>query len=229
MTSYAITIGFLQDTLEPHLREFELSAFAVGCFFVLQGGFYAVSAPIFGLICDRVSKKGPFIITVAGASFIMITFVLMGPLPILPFGKNLPLIGGSLVFTGIGVGAEVVAGYSEAHAQAVRGGLPDNKITYGIISGLWGSSFALGAFIGPTAAGFLYDAVGFGWGALFVVAVQAVAILAVLTLEMYKYRNPYEYETLGEQEDDENKSIIANEHNVSYDSLNTTNVSNANE
>ena len=36
-------------------------------------------------------------------------------------------------------------------------GFPDNINTYAIVSGLWTSSFALGAFIGPTVAGILVD------------------------------------------------------------------------
>lgn len=48
-------------------------------------------------------------------------------------------------------------------------GLPDNIQTYGLISGLWTSTFALGAFIGPSVSGFLYDHVGFRNAVIFVI------------------------------------------------------------
>ena len=37
--------------------------------------------------------------------------------------------------------------------------------------------FALGAFIGPTVAGILFDVIGFPWGALFVVGTQILVII----------------------------------------------------
>ena len=47
-------------------------------------------------------------------------------------------------FLGIGLGAEVVAGFADAHHQALAAGFPDTVDTYGLISGLWTSVFALG-------------------------------------------------------------------------------------
>lgn len=48
-------------------------------------------------------------------------------------------------------------------------GLPDTIETYGLISGLWTSTFALGAFIGPSASGYLYDSIGFRKSTIFVI------------------------------------------------------------
>lgn len=98
------------------------------------------------------------------------------------------------------MGAEVVSGFADAHKQAIASGFPDTIDTYGLISGLWTSGtakqplvsfcpfntcifktvFALGAFIGPTVAGILFDAIGFPWGALFVVATQVVVVILML-------------------------------------------------
>ena len=47
----------------------------------------------------------------------------------------------------------MVAAFSEAQKAAVKAGFPDNLATYALISSLWTSTFALGAFVGPTAAG----------------------------------------------------------------------------
>jgi hypothetical protein len=78
---------------------------------------------------------------------------------------------------GIGLGAQVVAGFADAHKSAILNGFPDTIDTYGLISGLWTSVFALGAFVGPTVAGILFDAVGFPWGTLFIIITQLVALI----------------------------------------------------
>lgn len=55
-------------------------------------------------------------------------------------------------------------------------GFSNNLETYGLISGLWTSTFALGAFIGPSIAGILYDIVGFGYATLFVIVLSAIVV-----------------------------------------------------
>lgn len=47
--------------------------------------------------------------------------------------------------------------------------MPDSIETYGLISGLWTSTFALGAFIGPTVSGFLFEHIGFRHATIFIV------------------------------------------------------------
>ena len=53
-----------------------------------------------------------------------------------------------------------------------QSGFPDTIDTYGLISGLWTSVFALGAFVGPTVAGILFDAVGFPYATMFIIGSQ---------------------------------------------------------
>jgi len=172
----ASSLGFIQATLEPHLRSFDLTALQIGAFFVISGACYGVSAPLWGLFCDR---KAPKTASLCGAIMMILSFLFMGPLP--PFGleKSMPLVSAALVGHGIGLGAQVVAGFADAHHQALASGFPDTVDTYGLISGLWTSVFALGAFIGPTVAGILFDAVGFPWGALFVVINQVVVVISL--------------------------------------------------
>ena len=43
---------------------------------------------------------------------------------------------------------------------------------------MWTAAFALGAFVGPTAAGALYDLVGFRWSTLFTVGCNGAVCLA---------------------------------------------------
>lgn len=39
--------------------------------------------------------------------------------------------------------------------------------------------FALGAFVGPTLAGILFDAVGFPWATVFVIVAELAAVAAL--------------------------------------------------
>jgi len=177
----AASLGFIQATLEPHLRDFNLSPLVIGSMFVVSGGCYGFSAPIWGMICDRFAPKK---VTFVGALFILIGFSIMGPLPFLNLHKSIPLIIGALACHGLGLGAEVVAGFADAHKSALAAGFPDTIDTYGLVSGLWTSTFALGAFIGPTLAGILFDSVGFPWATMLVIGVHIVviALLVVITI-----------------------------------------------
>jgi len=55
-------------------------------------------------------------------------------------------------------------------------GFADDMSTYGMVSGLWASFFSLGAFVGPSVAGILYDTVGFRSGTLFPVGMHVLVV-----------------------------------------------------
>ena len=71
-----------------------------------------------------------------------------GPFPYLPFSKTLVTVIIGMILHGVGLGASVVGGFADAHKSAISCGFPDTIDTYGLISGLWTSVFAFGAFIG---------------------------------------------------------------------------------
>lgn len=80
-----------------------------------------------------------------------------------------------------------------------QAGLPDNIETYGLISGLWTSTFALGAFIGPSVSGLLYDSIGFRHSTIFVIGVHLVVAL-IIALFMLCDRTPNSYKELADSE-----------------------------
>lgn len=47
------SIGFIGATLEPHLRQFDLSPILLGVVFVINGGIYAILAPVWGYLVDK--------------------------------------------------------------------------------------------------------------------------------------------------------------------------------
>lgn len=85
------------------------------------------------------------------------------------FHRKLTTIISGLVLHGLGIAFQLVASFSDALRTSISHGLPDNIETYGLISGLWTSTFALGAFIGPSVSGALYDSIGFRESTIFVI------------------------------------------------------------
>ncbi len=89
-----------------------MSPLLIGAMFVVSGGCYGFSAPIWGMICD---KKPPKAVTLVGAITISAGFALLGPLPFFHLDKTIGVIIAGLVLHGLGLGAEVVAGFADAH------------------------------------------------------------------------------------------------------------------
>ncbi|XP_017780965.1 PREDICTED: MFS-type transporter SLC18B1-like [Nicrophorus vespilloides] len=173
----SMSIGFLQATLEPHLRQFLLPPVILGLMFVINGGTYAISAPIWGRFCDKTCP--PKVITILGTILVACGFSLVGPAPFIPTNTMLPLTIVGLVLHGLGIGAQLVASFTDALRTSIAHGFPNNLETFGLISGLWTSTFALGAFIGPSVSGILYDNIGFRNASMFVVGTHLIVGFSV--------------------------------------------------
>ncbi|XP_050309517.1 MFS-type transporter SLC18B1-like [Anthonomus grandis grandis] len=172
------SISFLQATLEPHLRGFNLQPIILGLMFVINGGVYAITTPAWGWICDRFGSSKIVIIT--GTFFVAAGFSLIGPAPFVPLPTIFWLTIVGLVLHGLGMGAQLVASFGDALKTSIAYGFPNNLETYALVSGLWTSSFALGAFIGPSIAGILYDTVGFRYASLFIVVIHLIVGIATV-------------------------------------------------
>lgn len=186
----SMSIGFLQSTLEPHLRQFDLPPMILGLMFVINGGTYALMAPCWGWLCDK--KVMPKIATATGCLLIIVGFLLVGPAPFIPGPTILWVSIVGLVSHGLGIAAQLVASFTDALRTSISYGFPNNLETYGLISGLWTSTFALGAFVGPSIAGILYDSVGFRNGTMFIVLLNViVGILVMIFICCSRQRVPY--------------------------------------
>ena len=71
----------------------------------------------------------------------------------------------------------LVSTFSDALKTATAYGFNEGLETYGIVSGLWTSIFAFGAFVGPTASGVLYDAIGFTKSVYFIIVWHAIVVI----------------------------------------------------
>lgn len=205
IVSASCSIGFIQALMEPHLRPFNLTPIMLGLMFVINGAVYAMCAPAWGWLCDNHLR--PKMVTAFSSVLVIVGFSLIGPLPFLGITPSLGLISFALVIHGIGFGGEVVAAFVDAHREAVYNGFPDNLDTYSMISGLWTSMFALGACIGPSLAGILYDNFGFAYATLLVV-VMHIALLVVVTTFLCTNRRRASQDQLADKE----KGGVAPEH-----------------
>ena len=169
--------GFLQATLEPHLRQLQLSPLKLGFMFVLNGGTYALSAPLWGFLSDRL--KSPKILIFVGSILVSVSFLFVGPAPFIPLETTIPLCAVALIIHGIGCSAELVATFSGSLAAAYKAGFPDDWNTCGLISGIWAASFELGSFMGPSVGGVTFEKYGFQWASQIVVAMHV--LLAIVT------------------------------------------------
>merc|ERR1712179_173724 len=144
---------------------------------MMHGVAYALPNPLWGWMADRYSPK---IFIMIGSFLLTLGFIFIGPLPFTGLTPSYELCVFSVVVAGVGLGAQLVAAFSEAQKSAVVMGFPDDISTYSMISSIWTSAFALGAFVGPTVSGALFDAVGFEWSTLFTVSWNMMVSLVTI-------------------------------------------------
>nr|CAD7405068.1 unnamed protein product [Timema poppensis] len=176
--STAMSMGFYSATLEPHLRQFDLGPVMMGVMFVLSGAMYTITAPLVGRLCDTRVYPKKFISI--GSALIIISYLLVGPFPYLPIEPRAPVrsVSPDITLTETGLVDPYTGTSLNTQLSASRAkGFPDDMTTYGIISGLWLSSFSLGAFIGPSVAGLLYDLVYFRKSTLFIITLHVIVLL----------------------------------------------------
>ncbi|XP_076456374.1 MFS-type transporter SLC18B1-like [Babylonia areolata] len=155
-------LGFLDPTLAPHLEQFDLSTAVVGLVFLVASAVYALTAPLWGYLSDN--KGLSFTLVVAGNLVACVSFLLLGPSPLLPFLKHeLWLVIVSLSLAGLGIGAALNCTLKCLVVGARQEGFEDNLDTFGLISGLFNSAFSLGTFIGPTVGSVIVEYYGFDW------------------------------------------------------------------
>ncbi|XP_034232690.1 MFS-type transporter SLC18B1-like isoform X2 [Thrips palmi] len=187
-TATAMSMGFYSATLEPHLRQFDLSPALVGVMFIISGGIYAVFAPLVGRIIDRCcyAKR----VVLLGGLFVIVGVALVGPADFMPVETSLWLCVLGLIIHGLGLSCLMVPTFSDAISSAVCAGFPDDLTTYGVVSGLWAASFALGAFVGPSVAGVLFDTVGFRKSTYFIIAVHVLVVVGTALFLCCERRPP---------------------------------------
>lgn len=171
-------IGYNAATLEPHLRQFELSVMTVGSLFIITGAIYAITTPLWGKLCKYSDTR---LLCLVGCIFCLIGFMIIGPLPIIQVDTSLGLIIIALVLIGIGTGVKLVAALVGSFRYSIDVlGMPDNKSTFGVCSSIYHTSTSIGAFLGPTLGGYLLEKVQYQRGTYFLFTFELVLILGLV-------------------------------------------------
>ncbi|XP_035210333.1 MFS-type transporter SLC18B1-like isoform X2 [Stegodyphus dumicola] len=178
--------GFIDPTLEPHMRQYGLDASIVGLLFLLLSGAYAISSPIVGWVSGNVENKYPLMII--GLILVTIAMLLLGPSDILPLQGSVWLSIVSLILMGFSFAAAYVPTFESMFIAAMNGGLEDDINTYSVVSGLWNSMYSLGEVTGPSLGGILSDFFTFPEAS----TLMALCTLAAFLVALVAWWNPCE-------------------------------------
>ncbi|KAK9738924.1 Major Facilitator Superfamily [Popillia japonica] len=154
------TWGFLDPTLEPHLRKFNLSAGNMGLIFLLLSAMYGIFSPVWGFISDKITNY--WYLMSMGLFFNSFSLLFLGPSPVLPFLEQTIFLNIlSLSALGIFVAMAVIPTYQGILDSALNGGFCDDLGTHSVVAGLWSSAYSLGEMLGPAVGGVMLQHWGF--------------------------------------------------------------------
>ncbi|XP_006834783.1 PREDICTED: MFS-type transporter SLC18B1 [Chrysochloris asiatica] len=211
INSLSAGFGFLDPTLSLFvLEKFNLPAGYVGLVFLGLALCYAISSPLLGLLSDKMPYLRKWLL-VFGNLITAGCYMLLGPVPLLHIKSQLWMLVLVLVVIGISTGMSIIPTFPELLSCAYENGFEEGLSTLGLVSGLFGAIWSVGAFLGPTLGGFLYEKIGFEWAA----AIQGLLPLTSgLAMGLYyllehSRRRPIPQDILGTEE--ERTTLLPNE------------------
>ena len=185
---------------------------------------------LWGYLLDKT--KRPYLLLTIGSVAVIIGYSLLGPAPYLSFlGKNVYFVAFGLVIQGIGVSATFISTLVFMMSESVAQGAPDTEQTRGMITSLWYFYYFennlffvqnffyrfvsenVAGWLGSSIGGVTYDQMGFENSTLIVIAMQVLALLAILYLGKC---NASQHETNGEEE---REKLLSKDSNGNYDSI----------
>uniref|UniRef100_A0A4X1V7K9 Solute carrier family 18 member B1 n=2 Tax=Sus scrofa TaxID=9823 RepID=A0A4X1V7K9_PIG len=165
ITSLSSCFGFLDPTLSLFvLEKFHLPAGYVGLVFLGLALSYTISSPLMGLLSDKMPHLRKWLL-VFGNLITAGCYLLLGPAPVLHMKSQLWLLVLILVINGVSAGMSLIPTFPEILTCAYENGFEEGLSTLGLVSGLFGAMWSVGAFAGPTLGGILYEKIGFEWAA----------------------------------------------------------------
>ncbi|VDO65401.1 unnamed protein product [Heligmosomoides polygyrus] len=180
----ALSSSFINPSLAGHLASFHLSPPVLGLVFLLSGVCYSITAPLNGMVVDRYKCHRAAMLVAPVA--IIIALTMTGPSPLLPLSKNLAVIVVGQVIFGAGLSTLQIPTYRNTLDAAKEQGFEDGTATYGLISGLIEATYSMGAFIGPTAGGFIEQYYGFAWTITVISGFHLCFLVVYSTVYVYK-------------------------------------------
>ncbi|XP_033100696.1 MFS-type transporter SLC18B1-like [Anneissia japonica] len=161
----SLALGFLDPTLADHLHDIDpkLNPTQTGACFLLVGGVYALTSPFWGWLADKENATRPMIVGGFLAAFV--SYLLIGPSPLIHLPKELWVICLGLGFLGVSIGCGLTPTFQDMLVSSRWYGMSDDLPTHSLVSGHFNSMFSIGTFAGPVLGGFLVDNLTFKWAA----------------------------------------------------------------
>ncbi|XP_025976778.1 MFS-type transporter SLC18B1 isoform X3 [Dromaius novaehollandiae] len=161
--SLSSCLGFLDPTMSLFvLKKFKLPAGYVGLVFLGLALSYSLSSPLLGLLSDKLPYLRKWLL-VCGGLITAVCFFMLGPAPVLHIESQLWMFVLVLVLIGFSLGMSAIPVFPEILHCAYENGFEEGLSLLGLVSGLLSAMWSLGAFVGPTLGGFLYEKLGFEW------------------------------------------------------------------
>lgn len=171
--------GFLDPTVEPHLRSFGIKPWLVGIAFLAMSSAYAFCSPFVGYFASKTKNK--FIIMLIGLAITFLGLILVGPTTIISNTPSIYYSFSGMIVIGIGFAISFIPTFEAILIVAVKNEhYDDNIITYSIVSGYWGSMFALGETIGPIIGGFTSEMLDFPAASTIMAIICFIAVILVV-------------------------------------------------
>lgn len=156
----AMTCSYLDPTLEPHMRKFNLSPSQVGLLFLLESGTYGIFSPVCGFVADKIKNYTWLMTTGLFGSSIVLLF--LGPSPIFTFMEDSIWLNiAVLAALGVFIAMSLIPTYQFILDSSMENGFVDCLGTQSVIAGLWSSVNSLGEVLGPVIGGSLMEHFGF--------------------------------------------------------------------
>jgi len=145
--------------------------------------FYVLVSPIVGYVCDKYKKIKSIILTLGGiCCAISISF--LGPAPFYGLELNLWIFTPALIFFGIFLSGSIIPTYAELTKIANKRGFQNNIKLQGLLSGIFNSSWSLGALLGPLLYGIGLDLIGFPLSSLVVSSVFIITSVSYMLISL---------------------------------------------
>ncbi|XP_030765436.1 MFS-type transporter SLC18B1-like isoform X3 [Sitophilus oryzae] len=156
----SMTSSFLEPTLEPHLRKFNLTPSQVGLMFLFLTASYGIFSPIIGWLTDKLNNYSWLMTSSLLCSSVVLLF--LGPSPIFSQIKDsiwLNIV--VLIALGILIAMSLMPTYQYILDSSMENGFHECLGTHSVIAGLWSSVYSLGEVVGPVLGGVLMQHFGF--------------------------------------------------------------------
>ncbi|KAL3245069.1 hypothetical protein MRX96_018214 [Rhipicephalus microplus] len=142
-------MGFNEPTLEPSLREFDLSSTQIGTVYTVQFGSSAVGSIIAAVFAHF---KGEALFALIGLVLSVAAFLIVGPAPFIPADRTLSMVYISQIFTGVGISSLYICGFCHSLTVTLERGYPDTVRTTGFVSSVSHTCLFLGGLIMPPSS-----------------------------------------------------------------------------